>query len=187
MKLSLEAERSVIESARRYPSDHIVWQRKSYSRADGALTVYRDGLSEALHRRLYRLVIDPELKRQRLERTCDRWGCANPYHYRIAGGTERGARTHCGKGHPYEPDNVTDSGHCLICATARRAKRAAGEKLDAPARNAAKEFCPSGHAYDQANTYIAIGARGIHRKCRRCNRDRARRTREAKRELTSAA
>lgn len=172
MKLPLEAERSVLESIRRYPEDHVVWKRELYTRPDGALQVYRDGLSEFVHRRFYRLLIDPELKRQRLGRTCDRFGCVNPYHWQITGPVARGARTHCVHGHEYTDANTTASGHCATCAAVRIAKRAGGA-ADAPGLNAAKTRCPNDHEYDAANTYVYLTDRGVHRKCRACNRERA--------------
>lgn len=172
MKLPLEAERSVLESIRRYPEDHVVWKRELYTRSDGALQVYRDGLSEFLHRRLYRLLIDPELKRQRLARSCERFGCVNPYHWRITGPLVAGARSHCVHGHEYTDANTTASGHCATCAAVRAAKRAGGV-IDAPSLNAVKTHCPHGHEYDATNTYVYVGGHGVHRKCRRCNAERA--------------
>jgi hypothetical protein len=172
LRLPLDAERSVIESIRRYPEDHVVWKRELYTRPDGALQVYRDGLSEFLHRRLYRLLIDPNLKRQRLARSCDRFGCVNPYHWVITGPREKGARQACPHGHPYTDANTTASGHCATCAAARAALRAGGV-TDAPALNAAKTHCPNNHEYTPGNTYVYVGAHGVHRKCRICNRQRA--------------
>jgi hypothetical protein len=43
------------------------------------------------------------------------------------------------------------------------------------ARNAAKTHCPSGHAYDAANTYFRPGTG--HRLCRECVRNHSRRRR----------
>lgn len=65
----------------------------------------------------------------------------------------------------------------MTCGAPRaRARAAAG--TSAADRNAAKLFCPAGHEYDQRNTYVYVGERGIHRKCRACNRARARARRE---------
>lgn len=178
MRLSADAERSVIESIQRYPEDHVVWKRELYTRTDGALQVYRDGLSEFLHRRLYRLLVEPELKRQRLARVCERWGCVNPHHFRITGPLQPGLRGHCGNGHAYTPENTAPSGHCLTCAALRQAARA-GTHTSAPALNAAKASCPANHPYDERNTYFYVSARGAHRKCRACNRERARERRHA--------
>lgn len=166
----------MLESIRRYPDDHVVWKRDLYTRSDGALLVYRDGLTEQLHRRLYRLAVDPELKRKRLRRTCDRWGCQNPKHFEVSGETDPRARAACAKGHAYTDENTDPTGHCRTCADARRAARAP-RRPDAAERNAAKDACPYGHAYDAKNTYLYIGERGVHRKCRLCNAERARQRR----------
>jgi hypothetical protein len=168
VKLSREAERSVLESIRRYPEDHVTWRRELYTRADGALLVYRDGLAELLHRRLYRLTIDPDLGRKRLVRTCDKHGCANPHHYEVQG---EETRTHCPKGHPYA-GNTDPTGHCAICAAARRASRS-GDGKPAPVLNAEKTHCPNSHEYTPRNTYVYVGRGGVHRKCRACNAERA--------------
>ncbi|MGA4726268.1 HNH endonuclease signature motif containing protein [Micromonospora taraxaci] len=47
--------------------------------------------------------------------------------------------------------------------------------MPAAARQTAKTHCPSGHPYDEANTYRPRGRR--HRMCRTCNRDQRRATR----------
>ena len=172
MKLSRSAEADVVESLRRYPDDHLVFRPEMYLRADGFLPVYRDGLSEFLHRRLYRLTVQPDLGRRKLVRICDRHGCVNPLHHRTAEGLEPGSRERCPNGHLYE-GNTTWSGHCAICARARQARRAGHAGPDAAAINAAKDVCPNGHEYDEANTYYWQTARGTHRKCRACNRARA--------------
>lgn len=49
-----------------------------------------------------------------------------------------------------------------------------------PAANVRKTHCPRGHAYDDANTYHAQGARS-GRICRACGREKARARREARR------
>lgn len=38
-----------------------------------------------------------------------------------------------------------------------------------------RTHCPSGHAYDEANTYLARTAKGLARHCRACHRARGRR------------
>ncbi len=49
-------------------------------------------------------------------------------------------------------------------------------------RNARKEACPAGHAYDSENTYrYTSGTGSKHRQCKTCNRERARARYHAKR------
>lgn len=47
--------------------------------------------------------------------------------------------------------------------------------------NAAKVSCPKGHPYDEQNTYQVTTKKGPSRRCRQCNRDRAKANYEARR------
>jgi hypothetical protein len=145
----------------------------NYHRTDNFIPVYREGLQEFLHRRLYRLTIDDNLKRERLAQTCDTVGCVNPHHYRLTGDRLKGAPDHCPNGHPYTDENTTPSGHCRICAERRQARRVSRTAPDGGEINAAKTHCPQGHLYSKDNTYIYRTTAGVHRKCRTCARERA--------------
>lgn len=168
MRLPRDRERALILSLLRDHDQCVVFPQEAYRRPDGFLAVHRDGLQELLHRRLYRLVRDVPLGRAKLSRTCDTWGCQNPWHFALAPVLETGSHHACPNGHVYADTGVTASGHCLICATARRAHRSHGG-LDGGAINAAKDHCPAGHAYTDANTYRQRTGSGIRRKCRACN------------------
>jgi len=164
-------EKELIEAITADPSQCIVLAKDEYRRDDGAVVVYRANLQEHLHRRLYRLLIDPRLQRKYLHRQCESWGCLNPWHYSVAA-EHAGSRTHCPHGHLYLPGNLTPTGHCKACYEKRVAKRAPGLAPDAATRNAQKTHCPANHPYDEENTYIYYTPDGIHRKCRACTQKR---------------
>lgn len=183
MRFSRDMEREALEGCQSDPQQHLIFGSGKptpgvapYQRRDGAIAVNRDGLQEFLHRRLFRTLVRTDLGRRRLVRTCDTWGCANPFHFRMAAGLEPRSREHCPNGHSYE-GNTTPSGHCAICAGRRRARRATHLGPDAAAINAAKTHCPQGHEYTPENTYLYATSTGVHRKCRACNAERARQNR----------
>lgn len=175
MPLSPRREAELIEAVRANPLTCIRLPEAAYRRRDNAVVVYRDNVQEFLHRRLYRILIDPAIRRNYLIRTCETIGCINPYHYRL--GRERAplSRDVCPNGHEYSPENLTPTGHCRICVEAhierRKAATAAGKVVKQPATH-----CPSGHEFTPENTYEYPGKYGMYRKCRTCThlRNRAR-------------
>lgn len=169
MRLPLEREKALVLAVLRDHDQCVVFPQDSYRRPDGFLPVHRDGLQELLHRRLFRIARDFPLGRAKLERTCDTWGCQNPFHFAIAPGLRAGSRERCPNGHLYAEVGVTESGHCLICASDRRARRAS-RAPDGGAINAAKCCCPAGHRYAGENLYLQRTRSGFRRKCRMCNR-----------------
>ena len=83
-------------------------------------------------------------------------------------------RTHCPGGHPYDEDNTIWrtspkgllSRGCRACRNGkRRAKRELEGRKSSPAE---RTFCPQGHPYDDANTYLDKTGR---RHCRECRKD----------------
>lgn len=168
MRLPREREEALILAVLRDHDQCVVFPQDSYRRPDGFLPVHRDGLQEFLHRRLYRIVRDFPLGRLKVERTCETWGCQNPFHFVTAPQLGFG-REVCPNGHVYAEVGVTMSGHCLICASERRARRAS-RGLDGGAINAAKCCCPRGHRYAGDNLYLQTTRSGFRRKCRACNR-----------------
>lgn len=176
MKVSLERERDLISHLRRDRQSCLIVDATA-SRADGSILVYRENVAEYLHRRLYRLLIQDDLRRSYLKRTCDTVGCLNPYHYRVAGDLRPGARTACPHGHRYTDANTSPEGHCAEC-TADRRPSGPRRPVGIAAINAAKEHCPVGHPYDEENTFRYTDTGGhVRRKCRACNRETARRRR----------
>lgn len=169
LRLSRKREQDLVLAVIRDEKACVVFPLEAYTRADGALAVHRDGLQELLHRRLYRQIRLTNLGRAKLERTCDTFGCVNPFHFALRAGLQPGSRSRCANGHLYEEVGVTPTGHCVICAE-RRAKRREREGLSQAQINAAKTHCPANHPYNEANTYVAHSPNGnARRRCRACN------------------
>lgn len=174
MPVSRAHEAAVVREVQKDPTGHVLFAESAYRRADGLIVVYRQGLQEYLHRRLYRLLVDPSLGRKYLARNCGTHGCLNPYHYRMGDELIKGAPVRCRHGHEYTPDNLTASGHCLICAQRRAERRAKGVAPSGGEINAGKTHCPHGHSYlEPDNVYKYRTQSGWHRKCRVCARKRA--------------
>lgn len=165
MRLSKRRETELLEQLRADPATCITFPPEVYSRADGGLLVHRDYLQEMLHRRLYRLLIDPSLGRRYLTRVCESFGCVNPYHYRPVADRSVSDRPACPSGHLYLPGNLTATGQCRACWERRRSR----DRSVLATANAAKTTCPAGHEYTPENTYSyrAPGG-GTQRKCRAC-------------------
>lgn len=174
MRRLREEERLDLLRIQRDPEADFVYPDEFYTRPDGRLLLYRDGLAEMVHRRFYRLLIDSNLGRQKLVQTCTERLCVNPHHFRMIAGTlERGAKTHCRNGHAYDEVGLTPSGHCPVCAAARKSARSASGRPDGSDLNRAKQRCPRNHLLSGANLYVYTDPRGYrHRRCRTCNRDR---------------
>lgn len=179
MRYSRALERELLTEIARSPEAHLVLGPRTtpvfgtgpYRRKDGAIVVYRDGASERLHRRLYRLVRFPGLGNTKLSPACLLWGCLNPWHYTDTGVT---SATFCPNGHDLRATMLPD-GVCGRCLTVRRAQRSNGQPT-AAAKQRAKTHCPRGHAYDHHNTAVYRDPRGrIHRRCRACDATRRRR------------
>jgi hypothetical protein len=109
-----------------------------------------------------------------------RWGTPSENGYdRVRHGTHpSAAKKRCPKGHPYDDDNTRLYGgrrYCRTCANTRgaadkRRRRAlAGAGLPMQERT----HCPSGHPYDESNTYRTPGGK---RHCRTCRKTRQSRT-----------
>lgn len=177
MRLSRSRERDLTLAILRDEAACVVFPMDVYRRSDGFLPVSRDGLQELLHRRLYRTLRDTDLGVRKLERTCDTWGCCNPFHYALVAGLVAGTRRSCPNGHEYAVVGRTPSGHCTVCAAARAARRHI-EGPSGPQINAAKTQCAHGHPYTAANTYRQRTKYGWRRKCRACNIDAVHRSRQ---------
>lgn len=86
VRLSDELERDLTDRVRAEPRLHLllatpVYGIPPYTITDGTVMAYQDGLSERLHRLLYRRVINPRIGERRLYRACPVWGCVNPHHW----------------------------------------------------------------------------------------------------------
>lgn len=124
------------------------------NRADGAVLSYHDGLTEMLHRRLYRAVVGPLEDRERLLRTCSTPGCVNPWH------REKSLATKVAQGRHRQP--YQSNGR----PTAAELQRS-------------KTKCPKGHNLTPDNVYTWTDSKGrTHRKCKRCTKSSAQRQRE---------
>lgn len=169
MRLSKQRERDLIHQIQDDPYTCRTVDADDYTRADGHVLVHRDHVQEFLHRRLYRILINPGLKRGHLMRVCETWGCVNPNHYRENLAAATPSRSVCPSGHNYLPGNLTPSGHCRIC-TEKRIERARTVSDDTPGLNARKTHCPANHEYTPENTYTYPSKTTgmLYRKCRTC-------------------
>lgn len=82
MTISVEIEEHLLRMLRA-GVDHLQLPN-AVSRPDGKILVYRDGVMQFLHRRLYEALMGP-LGKKYLVRVCDTWGCQNPLegHHRV--------------------------------------------------------------------------------------------------------
>jgi hypothetical protein len=153
VRLTEDAEQRLLADVAASPRAHLILGPvtppqvgiEPYVRADGSILIYRDGLAERLHRRLFRIVVDPELGRRRIVPSCGVWGCQNPLHFALS---EHGSK--------HRPDGEEP---------VERPHRAP----DAAARNARRTTCPQHHPYSPENTYVWKDPQGReHRACRAC-------------------
>lgn len=172
----------------------------------GYRTLYVNGTSWLAHRLAYTLFVGQIPAGLVIDHTCHnidplcRGGvqcphrrCVNPAHLEAVTQVvnnlrgkgppaENARRTHCSEGH--ELVAVGRSGskrHCPIC---RLAGRVAKGETSGNGHWRTRTHCPQGHAYDEANTYIARNLDGSpkSRMCRTCMRERARARRAARKQ-----
>jgi hypothetical protein len=163
---SKKLEADVLTALARAPDAHLRFQPDDY-RPDGTIIVYRDNLSETLHRRLYRQVIGPVPSGLYLKKFCNTDRCLNPHHYRLEKAS-RPPRATCPNGHPYTKANLLEGRNkCRTCKENRLAKRRKGVQR--------KDYCKQGHKLTPSNVYRWKDVRGrAHRRCKTCHLERVR-------------
>lgn len=132
----------------------------------------------AAHRWLYEQINGPLPRSTVLDHLCRVRSCVNPAHLEpvsprvnVLRGTGLSAKnaqkTHCGKGHPLDGDNLylaQGKRHCRQCRKENNQARLAARKtMPAPAE---RTHCPQGHPYEGDNLAIEGGKR-VCRTCRR--------------------
>lgn len=178
MRYSDELEKSVLRAITASPTSDIVFAEEDY-RADGHIMVYRDNLSEMLHRRLYRLIVGKIPSGMYLTRTCSSTRCVNPHHYRLTR-YARALPDTCPNGHRYTPANTRSTGHarCRTCYENRLARRRKGTLR--------KGYCKNGHQLTADNVYVSSDADGRqHRRCKTCHLERVRALRAGRKNTTT--
>lgn len=172
-----------------------LWTAAQNGAGYGQLRVNRSSNVYA-HRFAYELLVGPIPEGLQLDHLCRVRNCCNPDHLEAvtpkvntnrstaseANRARHAARTECVNGHPFTDDNTwfepkRGVRHCRVCARARSGGRVPKlEPVEIVARGrAAITHCPSGHEYDEANTYVHKGKRT----CRECSRIRVRARRAA--------
>lgn len=134
----------MLDTLRERPDDHYVFPPEAFTRSDGRILIYTDGLAEFLHRWAYRQIVRELRPGEYLLANCMP-GCQNPRHWRLSTSSK---------------------------TPGPKKSRATGG-LSAPQINAAKTHCPQDHEYTPDNTYTWRDSRGyLHRKCRTCTLQR---------------
>lgn len=196
MRFTRQREEEVRARILENPKRCITFPELAY-REDGSILIHRDGLSQFLHRYLYKEMVGPVAKGQFLLKICATDGCVNPTegHRLIStrptlSTTTRA--TECPNGHQYTKENTRlDSRGWRVCVTCheneleRRRQLRRGENPE-PGKtiadvNRAKTHCPQGHEYTPENTYVSYN----HRACRTCKIARSRKRRADQRKTAA--
>jgi hypothetical protein len=168
------------------------WTGAKYPHGYGRLSIFKRTLYP--HRVSYEIHKGAIPAGLHIDHLCRNRGCCNPAHLEavtcaenikrspIAPATLNAGKTHCIHGHEFTPENTVliNGGRGRACRTCRRWqwRRATAKKRGLPLpetpesettpySSRLKTACPSGHPYDEANTYVdPKGAR----RCRTCAR-----------------
>jgi hypothetical protein len=143
--------------------------------------VYVDGLTQHLHRWLYRQVIGELDSKDFLIPDCSTPRCVNPQHCEVRR-RSRPDRSHCPNGHPYSIEPVTGAYRCLTCRDERNARRRAQYEVN-PFFHAARDggrfvstgVCARGHELTDDNVYVIheTDRSRVRRRCKACSVRRA--------------
>lgn len=129
------------------------------------------------HRFAYWLFVGDLVPKHNIHHVCCNPTCVNPRHLLQLSLEDHGRvdnfKTHCARGHLFT-DVTTGWGRrpdgrkrrfCLVCFRAAQKRHNGKYARAVPLKD--RQFCPRGHRYDEANTYMY---RGI-RHCRTCHRE----------------
>lgn len=118
------------------------------------------------HRYVYELLVGPIPEGFEVDHLCRRRLCVRPTHLRAVTLAEnRPTKTHCKRGHRFEPANTyrhNGHKHCRTCNNERRRRGGANET---------KTHCPKGHPYSGPNLRIDTDG---GRRCRACESEQNR-------------
>ncbi len=148
----------------------------------GMYTV-KGGRNQMVHRLFYTLHIGPIADGYEVDHLCRNTICCNPWHLEAVTPEENhrrsnhpGKRTHCIHGHEFTPENIylrPEGGRgCRECTrkALRKSKKRRWRGLHPEfSANQYKTHCDNGHEFTPGNTYTWKG----HRRCKRCNADKA--------------
>lgn len=145
--------------------DHLLAPIQTSFDSQGRILVSRDGLRQFLHRRFYAVMVENPVPAL-LYRSCDTWGCQNPFHFT----TQRPSLGKCRNGHRYRQQDRQQDGsmRCGQCRDQRNQARRRGGEAHWEAEKR-RQFCPYWHEYTPENTYTSPTASGgVRRKCKAC-------------------
>jgi len=148
------------------------------------------------HRFAWELLRGPIPGGLTIDHLCRNRRCVNPDHLEpvdcrtnllrgVGPSAVNATKTRCVNGHPFDQRNTyvwkDGSRYCRECRRLREAaRRRTVSAVYVGNANAHKTYCPQGHPYDEANTYLRPDGKG--RDCRQC-----RRLRNARRRSVSVA
>lgn len=153
-----------------------------------------DGKLRLVHRHMYHVFVAPlefipgQRTESHVHHECRVTRCVNPDHLKLLSVAEHIGqwhrdKTHCPAGHPYaehEYERPTGARDCRKCAGLRAKEKRNAERavvgLPPAIPQAERTHCPSGHPYDEENTYMHPEG---YRSCRECSRQRVRARRAA--------
>lgn len=176
MKLERDVEQLILEQIREHPDRAIVLPDWCYWSGRNQPVVYRDGLPISLVRYLYTQVVgEIPYATKLIPRQDVHPRNVNPLLFLAEPGRSRGEL--CPNGHAYAgnemPDNTMNF-RCRTCYLAWLERHSKGRQ-NMGQINAAKTHCPMNHPYDDENTLHLANGR---RRCRRCNAEQSRASRE---------
>lgn len=162
MILTPEIQQKIVDAINADPTAPVVLPEHAYG-ADGKVRVLIDGLPIDLHRHLHNLLIRPLQYGERMHDRSGVKGNVNPHLFLVVQGGKR-PDTHCGKGHPYEGNEMPPNSRGYRCRTCY--ENSQPESTGTP--NSEKTHCPKNHPYDEKNTIIDSAGR---RRCDICTKD----------------
>lgn len=147
-----------------------IWMRgldtNGYGRFHASDAEGHQPTQRSAHRESYKHFIGPIPDDLQLDHLCRVRCCVNPAHLEPVTGAENFTRgngtlhqrlkTHCPKGHPYEPWNLRADVRRgkRACLTCHRLREAAKRKPKPAKPRAAKTHCPHGHPYEAWNVRV---------------------------------
>ena len=165
------------------------WIGLGTANGNGYTSIRISGKKHYVHRLSYEVHVGPIPQGLVIDHLCRNRACFNPEHLEPVSNEENIARgesppaqnarkVRCPHGHDYTL-GADGTRRCLVC---RRERRIATGEINGRGLPADRTHCPSGHPYDDENTYLVRRPDGSikQRMCRECGRARVRARRAAR-------